>query len=277
MPKPWEVDWGQSPGPVYGPPPSRSKMRAEDRADRSEARSDINSAVSNADTAHDNRKGDIDQRLSNPQALRKEYGALPEVRSYTTAAQQLAQALNTGDGPQADLALTYAFAKAMDPDSVVREAEQGMVTSSQPWLQAAVENAKKQFGMDGAGNYTPEARAAIRQQIIRSVATRRNVYELARQNFADQAGRNNIDAAEVIGPHVGEAYREQARQYDTSRRKSGANVGYPTGSGMGGMVGGMLGNGTRTAPRKNLKRDEGWWGQGGGAPAVKFLGFEGED
>lgn len=172
-----------------------------------------------------NARTNADRNLSNAQSLRKEFDMLPEVRSYKVASQQLAQALSTGDGPQGDLALTYAFAKAMDPDSVVREAEQGMVADSQPWLQASAEKIKKQFGMDGAGSYTPEARAAIRQQIIRAVAARNKQYVQRRDDFSELAKRNNIDPFEVVGNHAGSVYLDQFRKYDEQRRKQGANVG----------------------------------------------------
>lgn len=172
----------------------------------------------------DNARAAAKDRIGNPQDLRKEFSALPETKTYNVAVQQLGQALNTGEGPQADLALTYAFAKAMDPDSVVRDAEQGMITNSQPWFQSAVENVKKQFGMDGAGNFTPEARAALRQQIIRAVDSRERLYAGKRSEFTELANRNSIDPFEVVGNHTGDAFRQQFRDYDQSRRDAGANL-----------------------------------------------------
>jgi hypothetical protein len=159
-----------------------------------------------------------DKTFNNKGKLRDDWNKLPEVKSYRVAVQQLAQALDTGDGPQADLALTYAFAKAMDPDSVVREAEQGMVANSQPWFQAAVEATKKQFGMDGAGSYTPEARAAIRQQIINSVANRRKLYSQQRGFFEDLAKRNGFDPYEVVGKDDGQPYFDRFAEYDKQQK-----------------------------------------------------------
>lgn len=200
------------------------KAAGEQRAQRDQQLQETNTATSVADTAHDNQTTDVKLRLGNPQDLRKEFDTLPEVKSYKVAAQQLAMALQTGEGPQADLALTYAFAKAMDPDSVVRESEQSSVAGSQAWIQAAAENVKKQFGMDGAGNYAPEARAALRQQIIRSVQTRNAQYLRARDQFSELAKRNNIDPFEVVGNHAGDGFRDQFKGYDQTRRNAGANV-----------------------------------------------------
>lgn len=151
--------------------------------------------------------------------LRSDYNALPAVKTYRVAIQQLAQALGTGAGSQSDLALTYAFAKAMDPESVVRESEQGMVAGSQPWFQAAVENAKKQFGMDGAGSFTPEARKALRAQIINSVKTRVKGYNQAREQFAEIAKRSNFDPVEIVGKHDADPFVPQFKAYDAQFNK----------------------------------------------------------
>ena len=221
MPQFWENDQVVAPqgGPQGNPQPVLSLPNTGKAQERQndQIRTDI--------AVESNDRTNADRRLNNAQSLRKEFDALPEVKSYKVASQQLAQALSTGDGPQGDLALTYAFAKAMDPDSVVREAEQGMVADSQPWLQASAEKIKKQFGMDGAGSYTPEARAAIRQQIIRAVAARNKQYVQRRGDFSELANRNSIDPFEVVGNHAGSVYLDQFRQYDEQRRKAGANVG----------------------------------------------------
>lgn len=155
--------------------------------------------------------------------LRSDYNAMPDVKTYRVAIQQLAQALGTGEGSQADLALTYAFAKAMDPESVVRESEQGMVAGSQPWFQAAVETAKKQFGMDGAGSFTPEARKALRAQIINSVNKRVKGYNQIRDQYANLAKGNNFSPDEIVGKHDADPFVPQFKAYDAQNKKSDAN------------------------------------------------------
>lgn len=209
----------QAPQPVRAPgvirgTPDQTKIAAEARAQAGEVRANNNEARQAENDAF-NRS---DKRFGNIGKLRDDWNKLPEVKSYRVAVQQLAQAIDTGDGPQADLALTYAFAKAMDPESVVREAEQGMVANSQPWFQAKVEAVKKQFGMDGAGAYTPEARAAIRQQIINSVAQRRKLYGQQRQFFEDIAKRSGYDPYEVVGNDDGKPFLDRFQQYDQQRK-----------------------------------------------------------
>ena len=164
-----------------------------------------------------NRDRDASARqFSNKTDMRKEFASQAEVKAYKIAMQQLDQALRTGDGPQADLALTYAFAKAMDPESVVRDSEQQMQTNSQPWFQAAVEAAKKQFGMDGAGSFTPEARAALRDQLIKSVTSRRQLYQQTRQYYTDLANDAGFDPYQIVGNDTGQTYSERLKEYGGS-------------------------------------------------------------
>lgn len=153
------------------------------------------------------------EAIENPQKLRTEYSGLPEIKEYRVASQQSVNALKTDPTPQGDLALVYAFAKAMDPGSVVRDAEAGMVTNSQPWFQSTVENAKKQFGMDGAGNFTAQTRARLRTAIIRALASRQPLYDTRRKEFGALAESNGIKPADVIGTSDTDAFAQQFRDY----------------------------------------------------------------
>jgi hypothetical protein len=153
------------------------------------------------------------EAITNPQTLRKEYAALPEIKAFKVASQMASQALGTAANPQGDIALTYAFAKVMDPESVVRDQEANMVTNSQPWFQSAVENIKKQFGMDGAGNFTPEARARLRDEIVRAVASRKPLYEARRNEMVGVARANGIDPGQVVGQSDTEVFAPAFREY----------------------------------------------------------------
>lgn len=168
------------------------------------------SSASDAETSARTRANDA---IDNPQKLRKEYADLPEVREYKIAAQMASAGLGTASSPQGDIALTYSFAKAMDPASVVRDQEADMVTNSQPWIQSAVEGIKKQFGMDGAGNFTPEARARIRLEIVKALASRKPLYEQRRAEMAEVAKANGIEPNQVIGKNDTEAFAPEFRKY----------------------------------------------------------------
>lgn len=202
MARPWEMDWTNSPPAnpyAVGPDPERVRRMQEDEEHRrrEEARANAGVDISQRGEA---RQVDND-RASRLTRLADAYNGDQSVKAYRVAISQLGQALGTGEGAQADLALTYAFAKAMDPESVVRESEQAMVTASQPWFQSMVERTKKQFGMDGAGNYTPEARQALRIQISNAVAQRVKVYDARRNYFEKQAQALGVDPTIVIGEH----------------------------------------------------------------------------
>lgn len=151
--------------------------------------------------------------ITNPQTLRKEYAGLPEVAQYRVASQQARLALDTDASPQGDVTLTYAFAKAMDPASVVRDSENEMATGTQPWFQSAVENIKKQFGVNGSGNFTPATRNALRQEILRSLASRKTLYDARRAEMSDYAKSNSIDPYQVVGKSDTDLYAPAFRSF----------------------------------------------------------------
>lgn len=201
-------------GPITVGVRDPAKVRQEARDAESDRRDEIRTGIAVRGEGRQEQNTNVD----NLTKLASNYNSDPTVKAYRVAIQQLAQAIETGEGPQADLALTYAFAKAMDPDSVVRESEQGMVTSSQPWFQAVVEQTKKQFGMDGAGNFTPQARKALREQIVNSVAQRAKLYDARRDYFANIAQRSGIDPQVIIGKHDAAPFVELLKSVDPRYR-----------------------------------------------------------
>jgi hypothetical protein len=216
--QPW-----QQVGPAPGAQPRQGRVFTDPNQAREQARKDAAEGraaqdqqlqtqqfgLSQQSDARSDRKSAID----NPQALRTEYAAKPEVKAYKTAAQMAAAAMNTQATPQGDIALVYSFAKVMDPESVVRDQEANMVTNSQPWFQSAVQNAKKQFGMDGAGNFTPETRKRLRREIMAALASRKPLYDARRAEMADIAVANGIPAAQIIGRSDTEIFAPEFRKY----------------------------------------------------------------
>lgn len=159
--------------------------------------------------ARDNRKDYFDQTMD----LRKQFEGAPPVKSYRVAIPAYVQGLKTAPNPQGDLALTYAFAKLMDPDSVVREAEQGAIVESQPWFQAKAEQIKKQFGMDGAGNFSEDARKAIRAEMYTKIATLNRAYSTQRARYKADAMDFGINPDRVLGEHDGRPFFDQIEGY----------------------------------------------------------------
>lgn len=121
--------------------------------------------------------------------LRKEFDALPEVRSFNTIAPIYNSMVESaGRNTRAsDLNLVYGLAKIMDPGSVVREGEQVMVvnTASLPdWLKGQIEAVNGGSALQG-GTRTAimeEAKSRV-SQIKAQVDQRRTQYQGLAQQY----------------------------------------------------------------------------------------------
>ena len=116
----------------------------------------------------------------------------------------------TTSNPADDQALIYAFAKAMDPNSVVREGEYAVVQRySQSWAE--------KFGFDAArvvaniAFLTPEARANIKRTIQTKANSILGQYRNIREQYGRQVDRITggqdgigyfIDYTEMLSPHL---------------------------------------------------------------------------
>lgn len=152
--------------------------------------------------------------------LRSDYNALPAVKEYRVAVQALAAALKRGEDGSGDTALIYDYVKALDPTSVVREAEVGMAASGASTLDAAAAKLKKELGIEGGGNLSPGVRKRLRREIINSVIPRVKQYNQFRNQFEELARRNQFDPYEIVGKHDADPYVELFREYD-KRNKIG--------------------------------------------------------
>lgn len=247
----WKADQEVKPASSGGARPVISLPNPDQAADNQRADAGAANDAVRTDIAVRGEERDIGKvKFEQIGKLRDEYSKAPDVKTYRVAVGELAKALKTSPNPQGDLSLVYSFSKAMDPDSVVRDQEAQMVVESQPWFSANVERVKKQFGMDGSGMFTAEARAALRQELIRATAQRNTIYNARRAEYEDFAKRNGFDPYEVVGRHDGELFIDVAREYDQQRREQGAQVGAPTGQQdvFGGTAPGG-GNGTAINPQ----------------------------
>jgi len=152
--------------------------------------------------------------------LRKEFTSQKEVQEYTTALQSLAAGLNTADNASGDIALIYAYAKIMDPGSVVRESEMSMASSADPKVQSFMARMGKEFGLDGGGNLSPQGREKMRREMINSAAQRAKSYNQKRAEFEDLASSYGFDSKQIVGRHAAQPYAEQFTEYD-KRNKVG--------------------------------------------------------
>lgn len=161
-----------------------------------------------------------DKGFTQRDKLRSDYNALPAVKEYRVAVQSLAAALKRGEDGSGDTALIYDYVKALDPTSVVREAEVGMAASGASTVEAAAAKLKKEFGIEGGGNLPPDVRKRLKREIITSVIPRVKQYNQFRNQFEELARRNQFDPYEIVGKHDADPYVELFREYD-QRNKIG--------------------------------------------------------
>lgn len=132
-------------------------------------------------------------------------GAAFEQLPVVKHAQKVAEAagfvtsldINTTN-PADDQALIYAFAKAMDPDSAVREGEYATIQRyAQSWAESFGFNASRIFS--NTQFLTPEARANMKATIQSKYKSIKQQYVGTRKAYADQINR-------ITGGADGESY-----------------------------------------------------------------------
>ena len=123
----------------------------------------------------------------------------------------------TTKNPADDQALIYAFAKAMDPDSVVREGEYATVQKyAQSWAEQFQFNAARVFS--NTAFLTPEARANMKATIEARYQAARSQYDNVRREYGARISR-------ITGQPDGESY---LIDYGAAFPSVGAPAGAPT-------------------------------------------------
>lgn len=140
-------------------------------------------------------------------AKAKGWDALPIVKTTQKMAEAVSFAnsldINTKN-PADDQALIYAFAKAMDPDSVVREGEYATVQKyGQSWAEAFGFNAARIFS--NTPFLTPQARANMKRTILSKYAAGRAQYDNVRRSYGSQINRitGQADGEEYLTDYAG--------------------------------------------------------------------------
>lgn len=219
----------QAPGVIVGRPKAPDPYKVQQDAE-SDARADANLDLSQQSAGR--------STLGQVQDYRKEFSSSPPVKTYGIAITSLSNAVKRGEDGSGDVALIYDYAKAMDPESVVRESEVGMAQSGQSLIDSAVAKFKKEFGVDGGGALTPELRARLKREIFNATMSRRQAYEQQRNYYSELAKRGQYDPFDVVGPDIGEPYRKELGQFSQkgykfsdeqmAARAEGQNTGAPT-------------------------------------------------
>ncbi len=125
------------------------------------------------------------------QSQARTFETLPVVKNTQKISEAVAFVnglnLNTKN-PADDQALIYAFAKAMDPDSVVREGEYATVQKySQSWLESFGFNAQRV--LSNSEFLTPQARTNLKKTILARFNAARGQYDAVRQSYVTKVNK----------------------------------------------------------------------------------------
>lgn len=198
--------------------PQQAEQHLQQEIDR-----DWNVARERAKMEFDQRQGDYrsqrereakapQESFNNASKLRDDFRAEPVTKAYRVVVPMLESAKDAINRPTraADLNLIYAFAKLMDPDSVVRESETGMVVAS-----GTV--ADRLGGLIGQLNGGQMLQPETRQRLIAELESRfrslEESYLTLEGSYRDIAKSGGINPDHVILPIRGKgAARSEGNQ-----------------------------------------------------------------
>lgn len=153
------------------------------------------------------------EKFTNASKLRDDFNGLQPVKDYRKAATVFRSAVDAAatDSAAADLNMVYAFATLMDPGSVVRDSETGMVIAT----QSASDQIKALVArVSGGSRLSPESKSAL----IKQMGSRHDSYKAAHDHMADtytgMAKRNGLNPEDVITSFP---------EVDASARRSGGD------------------------------------------------------
>lgn len=253
MPKPWEVDWDEQ-QPARGPvqPIVRAAPKVSPMPNDYQIGQD---AITNArdarrDARDDRREGNDDAKRSFDMArdMRTEFNKLTPVTDYQTVVRQFSSALKTQPNASGDQALITAYAKMLDPGSVVREQEFNTVANADSAIGKLVARLNKELGADESGMIRPEIRARVRDEMFNLTRSYRQAYEQTRMDYSRSAEAYGVDPIRVVGTDFAVPYQADIDAFQKARRNGGAGTPWQqdTVSAPGGLAGG--GDGKKSIP-----------------------------
>lgn len=138
-------------------------------------------------------------QLTKVQTIANQFDSEQAVKNYQTSAEAIDAVRSAGTSPTDDIQRVYAFAKVMDPNSVVREGEYKTIQDySTALLERMGLKAKRVF--DNSGFLTQEARGFM----LKTLNNRLLSSEKAYKNIYDEYGRRinmitgNSDGSEFL-------------------------------------------------------------------------------
>lgn len=141
------------------------------------------------------------QQVSLEGELRTQFGAQKPVQEFLQMGPQI-RAIRDGVSRETpsrlnDINLTFAFAKMLDPTSVVRENEAGQIVAS-----ASVMDRLGGFiaRLNGGAAFSPELRAQLLREAESRYSSAREAYDVEADAYRDLARGYGVDAGRVIPP-----------------------------------------------------------------------------
>lgn len=141
------------------------------------------------------------QRTALEGDLRTQFGAQKPVQEFLQMGPQI-RAIRDGVARETpsrlnDINLTFAFAKMLDPTSVVRENEAGQIVAS-----ASVMDRLGGFisRLNGGAAFSPELRAQLLREAESRYSSAREAYDVEAEAYRDLARSYNVEPSRVIPP-----------------------------------------------------------------------------
>lgn len=138
---------------------------------------------------------DAEKAATMEDTLRQNYAKMPEVTGYKEVVSAFNSATTAGDTLAGDLNLVYAFSKAMDPASVVREGEQVMVART----GGVFDRLKGMVNaINGGARLTPEIRMALMNELNTRVLAWQQQHDAVRSQYETIARNRGLNIGSVI-------------------------------------------------------------------------------
>lgn len=188
-------------------PPTPRQQAQESRDNAAAGRDEARTGIAVRGEGRDIAKTGFDHAKD----LRDEFNKLPDVQDYRQAIKAYSTALKTSENPAGDLNLIYAFAKIMDPNSVVREGEQAAVSGGDTVYGQTVARLKKELG--GGGTFRPEYRNQLRQELQNRISELNSAYDGQRQRYQSFSQELGVDPNVVLGQHDGQRFYDEIKGY----------------------------------------------------------------
>jgi len=157
------------------------------------------------DVSSEERSGRKEQ-FDNAKNLRDEFRKSEEAKNYEVVMRQFSSALGAKTNPTGDQALITAYAKMLDPASVVREAEFNIVQAGDSAIGKQVARLQKELGIDESGLIRPEVRNRVLTEMKNLTDNYRQSYDRVRTDYEGLAGSYGIDPKLVLGSRIDDPY-----------------------------------------------------------------------